>query len=93
MIDKTDIRIINELGTPIRLVKLRIALKQLGLFDVVNTVIYNSGDDNLIEWWERGDTVDFLSDKVLHLKEAVGITDEQYRQIYYLSQAIDINDL
>ncbi len=93
MIDKTDIKTINEFAQPIRLIKLRIALRQLGLFNVVDATIKNSGDDNLIDWWERGDNVDFLSDRILQLKESLGISDEFYIQLYYLSMSIDIDNL
>jgi len=93
MIDKNDIRTINELGTPVRLVKLRIVLRQLGLFDTVDTAIRNFGNPYILEWWEYGDTVDFLSDRMLQLKESLGISDEFYRQIYYLSMSGDIDNL
>jgi len=93
MIDKTDIRVINEFSANIRLIKLRLALRQLGLFETVDTAIRNLGNPYILEWWEYGDYVDFLSDRMLQLKEALCISDEQYRQIYYLAQTIDIDDM
>jgi len=87
--DVNDPKTINYFSEPVRLVKLKLALVALNMFDDINNFINTYATQSIKIWWEYGDNVDFLSERMIELKEALGITDEQYKQIYELCKTIE----